>query len=126
MSGGGLNDKSVKIWNLTNSNSIDTFETESQVCSLAFCGHSNQFVSTHGYPGNEIIVWNANKKEKIVKLNGHSNRVLHLAVEPDGENIATASGDETLKFWTVFPQLSNKIEEKTRKDTVEAFQLSFR
>jgi len=57
------------------------------------------------------MVWNAEGNERISVLEGHVFRVLHLAVSPDGENIATAAADETLKFWKVFP--------KDKKDTPE-------
>jgi cell division cycle 20-like protein 1 (cofactor of APC complex) len=30
-------------------------------------------------------------------------RVLYLAVAPDGQTIVTGAGDETLRFWSVFP-----------------------
>lgn len=75
-----------------------------QICNLAFSPHSNELVSTHGYVGNQIMVWNAHDMERVSVLDGHSSRVLHLAVSPNGENIATASADETLKFWKVFPR----------------------
>lgn len=35
-------------------------------------------------------------------LTGHTFRVLFLAMSPDGTNIVTGAGDETLRFWTVF------------------------
>ena len=31
-------------------------------------------------------------------------RVLYIAQSPNGENIVTGAGDETLRFWKVFPQ----------------------
>ncbi|KAJ1723906.1 Fizzy- protein, partial [Coemansia biformis] len=31
-------------------------------------------------------------------------RVLYLAHSPDGQTIATAAGDETIRFWEVFPK----------------------
>jgi len=31
------------------------------------------------------------------------HRVLYLAVSPDGQTIVTGAGDETLRFWNVFP-----------------------
>jgi len=40
-----------------------------------------------------------------------------LAVSPDGENIATAAADETLKFWKVFPK-KEKPENATHRDTL--------
>lgn len=34
---------------------------------------------------------------------GHTLRVLYLATSPDGQTIVTGAGDETLRFWSVFP-----------------------
>jgi WD40 repeat protein len=59
-------------------------------------------VSTHGYPESDICVWKYPSLKQITKLTGHSSRVLHLAVSPDGETIVTAGGDETIRFWDVF------------------------
>jgi cell division cycle 20-like protein 1 (cofactor of APC complex) len=42
--------------------------------------------------------------EKIVDLTGHTSRVLFLSMSPDGETIVTGAGDETLRFWNVFPK----------------------
>lgn len=41
--------------------------------------------------------------EKISTLTGHTYRVLYLAMSPDGSTIVTGAGDETLRFWNVFP-----------------------
>lgn len=32
---------------------------------------------------------------------GHTSRVLYLSMSPDGENIVTGAGDETLRFWNL-------------------------
>ena len=37
-------------------------------------------------------------------MTGHNLRVLYLAMSPDGESIVTGAGDETLRFWKVFPK----------------------
>ena len=41
--------------------------------------------------------------ELLHKLTGHTSRVLQLAASPDGQSIVTGSGDETLRFWKIFP-----------------------
>lgn len=41
--------------------------------------------------------------KKLASLKGHSYRVLYLAMSPDGATIVTGAGDETLRFWEVFP-----------------------
>jgi WD40 repeat protein len=32
-----------------------------------------------------------------------SHRVLYLAMSPDGQSVVTGAGDETLRFWNIFP-----------------------
>ena len=39
----------------------------------------------------------------LATLTGHTLRVLYLAMSPDGQTIVTGAGDETLRFWNVFP-----------------------
>lgn len=42
--------------------------------------------------------------EKIADLYGHTSRVLFLAANPEGDTIVTGAGDETLRFWKLFPE----------------------
>jgi len=42
--------------------------------------------------------------EKLATLTGHTYRVLYLAMSPDGSSIVTGAGDETLRFWNIFPK----------------------
>ena len=42
--------------------------------------------------------------EKIAVLSGHAFRVLYLAMSPDGSSIVTGAGDDSLRFWSVFPK----------------------
>lgn len=60
-------------------------------------------MSTHGYSQNQIIVWKYPSMAKLATLTGHTLRVLYLAASPDGQTIVTGAGDETLRFWSVFP-----------------------
>ena len=44
---------------------------------------------------------------KLATLTGHTMRVIYLALSPDGQSIVTGAGDETLRFWHVFPSSTN-------------------
>ena len=35
-------------------------------------------------------------------MQGHTARVLHMAVSPDGETVVSGAADETLRFWKAF------------------------
>lgn len=89
---------------------INSIETGSQVCNLVFSKNVNELVSTHGYSENAIVIWKYPSMKKVTTLTGHSLRVLYLAMSPDGESIVTGAGDETLRFWKVFPPAINSPE----------------
>jgi WD40 repeat protein len=50
--------------------------------------------------------------KKIADLRGHTSRVLHLALNPDGTTVASAAADETLRFWKVFQASSTHATKK--------------
>lgn len=77
-----------------------------------FSKNVNEIVSTHGYSDNAIVVWKYPSMKKIATLTGHSYRVLYLAMSPDGESIVTGAGDETLRFWKVFPPSQSSKEKE--------------
>jgi WD40 repeat protein len=49
-------------------------------------------------------MWKHPTLDMVASLSGHTHRVLHLAMSPDGETIVTSAGDETLRFWSAFPK----------------------
>jgi cell division cycle 20-like protein 1, cofactor of APC complex len=73
-----------------------------------FSKSSNEIVSTHGYSDNAVVVWKYPSLKKVATLTGHNLRVLYLAMSPDSETVVTGAGDETLRFWKLFPKLNNK------------------
>lgn len=103
VSGGGTADRCIRFWNTTTGAPLQCIDTGSQVCNLSWSKNVNELVSTHGYSQNQIIVWRYPTMQKLATLTGHTMRVLYLAVSPDGQTIVTGAGDETLRFWNVFP-----------------------
>ncbi|XP_027104408.2 B-type cell cycle switch protein ccs52B-like [Coffea arabica] len=109
-SGGGTADRCIRFWNTTNGNQLNSVDTGSQVCNLAWSKNVNELVSTHGYSQNQIMVWKYPSMAKVATLTGHSLRVLYLALSPDGQTIVTGAGDETLRFWNVFPSMKTPAQ----------------
>lgn len=107
-SGGGTADRCIRFWNTLTSTATSCVDTGSQVCNLMWSRNVNEIVSTHGYSLNQIIVWRYPSMTKVATLTGHTYRVLYLAMSPDGQTIVTGAGDETLRFWNVFPGLKSK------------------
>ncbi len=113
-SGGGTADRCIRFWNSLSAVPLNCVDTGSQVCNLHWSKTCNELVSTHGYSLNQIILWKYPSMQKIATLTGHTYRVLYLAMSPDGSTIVTGAGDETLRFWSVFPDKnsSGKSSEK--------------
>lgn len=103
--GGGTNDTTLKFWNiLMDKKFLKETRTGSQICNVMFAKTVDEVVSTHGFEKNEIVVWDYKTLDRKKTLNGHLFRVLYLCMSPNGRFVCTGSGDETLKFWDVFPE----------------------
>jgi cell division cycle 20-like protein 1 (cofactor of APC complex) len=109
-SGGGTADRHIRFYNTVNNTSLASFDTGSQVCNLVWSKNVNEIVSTHGYSLNQIIVWKYPSMQKVATLTGHTFRVLYLAMSPCGQTICTGAGDETLRFWNVFPSPKSRTD----------------
>ena len=108
-SGGGTADRCIRFWNTVTNSPLQCVDTGSQVCNLVWSKNVNEIVSTHGYSQNQIVVWRYPSMTKLATLTGHTLRVLFLAISPDGQTIVTGAGDETLRFWNVFPGVKSQV-----------------
>ena len=101
-SGGGNKDKTIKCYNSLTSAMVRTLNVDAQVTGLVFSKFNSSFVSMHGYVSNHLALWNVPNNVPFLRLKGHESRILYYAQSPDGEDIVTGAGDETIKFWKVF------------------------
>ncbi|KAF9082620.1 ubiquitin-protein transferase activating protein [Mortierella sp. GBA35] len=102
-SGGGTYDKQIHFWNSTTGARVNTLNAGSQVTSIIWSKEYKEFMSSHGYPNNNLSVYSYPSMGKVVDIHAaHDARVLHSAVSPDGQTVATVANDENLKFWKLF------------------------
>jgi len=52
-----------------------------------------------GGPKGDTTTW-----EPVLDLHGHENYVKSLVFSPDGTQLASGSGDETVRIWDTVPQ----------------------
>jgi len=105
--GGGCIDKCIKIWDIELGICLDTADTGSQVCGLVYSKTLSELVSTQGYCQNSVDIWKYPSLSRIASLKWHSNRVLFLAMSPNGEKIITGASDETICLWKIFPAIES-------------------
>jgi len=109
-SGGGTADRTLRFWNVSASSTVcvNSIDTKSQVCAIQWSPQHRELVTSHGYSQNQLIVWKYPSLVKIAELKGHTSRVLHLGMSPDGKTVASAAGDDTLRFWKIFDEVAPK------------------
>eukprot|EP00440_Ansanella_granifera_P040889 gb/GFBE01044338.1/.p1 GENE.gb/GFBE01044338.1/~~gb/GFBE01044338.1/.p1 ORF type:complete len:420 (+),score=79.46 gb/GFBE01044338.1/:1-1260(+) len=104
-SGGGTADQTIRFWDTSRGSmrALSCHSTGSQVCNVVWSRSTNELLSTHGYSLNQMHVWSYPSMTKLETLTGHTYRVVHMALSPDGQTVVTGAGDETVRFWKVFP-----------------------
>ena len=100
--GGGSHDRHIHFWNTTTGARVNSIDTGSQVTSIRWSTHYKELASTSGFPDNSISIWSYPSLVKNIEIPAHESRVLHSCLSPDGQTLATAAADESLKFWKVF------------------------
>lgn len=107
--GGGTADRAIHFWNVTSGSRTQSIQTDSQITGLHWSLYYRELVSTHGLSmsdqaaGGSINVWSHPSGSRISEIkNAHDGRILHTALSPDGQVVATVGTDENLKFWRIF------------------------
>lgn len=106
--GGGTADRFLRFWNTSSGTCVNAVDTKSQVCSIVWNPHDKELLTSHGFSQNQLTVWKYPSLVRMAELQGHTSRVLHTAVSPDGQTVVSGAADETLRFWKVFADLSNR------------------
>ncbi|KAG5679733.1 hypothetical protein PVAND_009278 [Polypedilum vanderplanki] len=122
-SGGGTADRCIKFWNVNTGVCMNSVDTKSQVCSLLFSKTYKELISAHGFANNQLTIWKYPSMTHQVDLTGHTERVLQLAMSPDGSTIMSAGADETLRLWKCFAEDPNMNKKKSAAKEKTSFLL---
>ncbi|KAJ5819329.1 hypothetical protein N7474_004920 [Penicillium riverlandense] len=116
--GGGSYDRHIHFWNTTTGARTNSIDTGSQVTSLRWSNHYREIVSSSGFPDNSLSIWSYPTLVRNVEIPAHETRVLHSSLSPDGQMLATAAADESLKFWKVFERKAGTSASAAREGGV--------
>lgn len=116
--GGGSYDRHIHFWNTTTGARTNSIDTGSQVTSLRWSNHYREIVSSSGFPDNSLSIWSYPTLVRNVEIPAHETRVLHSSLSPDGQMLATAAADESLKFWKVFERKAGTTASASREGGV--------
>jgi len=115
--GGGSYDRHIHFWNVNSGARVKSIDTGSQVTSIIWSKNFKELLSTHGFPDHNMAIWSYPTLNKVADIPAHESRILHSAISPDNQVVATAASDENLKFWRIFQ--STKKNEKSKNGDKE-------
>ncbi|MTJ48565.1 WD40 repeat domain-containing serine/threonine-protein kinase [Dolichospermum sp. UHCC 0259] len=96
----GEDNKSIKLWNLSNQQLIGNFLGHTQSITAVIFNHNDTILATAS-DDQTINLWDVKTLTKIHSLTGHSHAVKSLAFHPHGQILASGSWDKTIKIWDI-------------------------
>ncbi|CAI4222250.1 unnamed protein product [Auanema sp. JU1783] len=109
--GGGLTDKTIKIWNIHSGELMHNINTESAVNSIVFNRDYKEMMTAHS--SGQLHIWQYPSYANTCILKGHQpERAVSLVASPCGQYVMSAGADETLRLWIPF-----KVDKTTAKLT---------
>ncbi|MEM1250959.1 MAG: AAA-like domain-containing protein [Cyanobacteria bacterium P01_H01_bin.21] len=101
-------DNTIKLWDATSGELLNELnDHQAPVYGLAFSPNGRLLASTSD--DQTIKLWRLNRdgssrqnsnNTQPITLEGHQDRVWHVAFSPDGRQLASTSLDNTIKLWT--------------------------
>ena len=95
----GSADKTIKLWDTSTGEQIQTFAHKSNIESVAFSPDGHSLAS--GSFDNTIKLWDIKTGNCLDTFIGHSGAVFSVKYSPDSQQLATGSDDSTIKLWDI-------------------------
>jgi len=96
----GSDDSSCALFDLRAAAQVNRYASQKILCGATCVSFSRTgrllFAS---YDESSVHIWDTLRGDKLSQLDGHEERVAAVQVSPDGQALATASWDTTMKIW---------------------------
>jgi RNA polymerase sigma factor (sigma-70 family) len=101
------NDFAIRLWEIATGKLLHRLTPRrGSAFMVAFSSDSSRLVTVGGEPSRnndsgEVQLWDLATAKEVCSFSGHQERVVSVAMSPDGRMLATGSLDKTLRLWEV-------------------------
>ena len=107
----------LSFWSIENGNPLYSHKEHGRKAVRCLAWAPCDFRIASGDTDGNIIIWNFETKELIIKIDAHSSRVRSVAWSPDGTKLVSGSSDGFVKTWnTITGELLNKSNNFFQKE----------
>jgi WD40 repeat protein len=90
----------VNFWDTTSASSDPIFTIQDGAGTVRFTSDGARLATIN----NSVVrLWDAKTGRELFTLSGHTGWVMDIAISPDGNRLASASMDGTVKIWSLEP-----------------------
>ena len=76
-----------------------SFSPDSQFIAVGMDYISRTQASSTPEPTGEIMIWNLNTNQELIRFPAHEDRIISVQFSPDSQLVASSSWDNTVKVW---------------------------
>ena len=95
MTGGGINDKTIKVWDLINFSPKKSLKSSNQICGINWDNDQQIVIGS----GKSVEIWRKKGWKKIGEAEEHEGRILGIKECKKENFICSLGSDETMRFW---------------------------
>ena len=93
----GAMDAAVRVWDTATGKALADFSNRVSVTSLVYSPDGRRLIA--GCDDHLVRIWDATNGHILARLQGHTGRVLSVAVDSTSQRIASGSADGSIMLW---------------------------